>query len=374
MNERNRSFSSSPLSKGFRWMILLAVALCGADVWAQTPVCATSASPAPACSPGTGQISTTSGQVCGLQSQVAVKGTNVTVNNFCGIPYAQAPVNGLRWMSPASPPSSWQSNKVVATRFGNVCPQLQQPNPKAACSPDPQIIGNEDCLYLNVWAPQGGGTGLPVMVFIHGGAFIEGSGSAPLYDGSFLAASNNVVVVSFNYRLGALGFLAYKNPINPSDQLTGNYGFLDQQSALAWVQQNIRPFGGDPTRVTIFGESAGAMSVGLHMVAANYSNPPFQAGLMESNPMGIPYKTLEVAQGPIYGQRFVNQLTTGTSCANASGGVVSCMRANLSQDQILQAQQTFPPSPSSSPPNCRPSPPGRALGRACLGLRSSTTR
>jgi carboxylesterase type B len=122
------------------------------------------------------------------------------------------------------------------------------------------------------------------MVFIHGGAFIIGGSSAGVYDGGRLAATGNVVLVTLNYRLGALGFLS------GIEGLTGNYGFMDQQLALRWVQENIRAFQGDPQRVTIFGESAGAMSVGLHLISPQ-SQGMFRAAIMESNPYGIPYKT-----------------------------------------------------------------------------------
>lgn len=323
------------LLKGFCWLAMLAMAL-GSDLGAQTPCPA-------------GSIQTSSGKVCdGVQVQVTNPSTGITtaVNNFLGIPYAQAPVGNLRWAPPAAPPSSWQSNSIHANQAGNICPQFAPSVPPACSTDNLPIIGNEDCLYLNVWTPQGSASGsLPVMVFIHGGAFIEGSGSAPVFDGSFMAATGNVVVVSFNYRLGALGFLAYQNPNDSSDQLTGNFGFIDQQAALAWVQKNIQGFGGDPKQVTIFGESAGAMSVGLHMVSVNYSATNtvlFQAGIMESNPLGIPYKTLEVAQSSCYGQAYVGDLTQGTAC-DGSTNMVSCMRANLTQDQILTEQGKFIP-------------------------------
>ena len=126
------------------------------------------------------------------------------------------------------------------------------------------------------------------MLFIHGGAFVKGLGSSPLYDGSAFAA-RGAVVVTFNYRLGALGFLS-ANALG-SGEIGGNFGLMDQQAAMAWVQRNIAPFGGDPKRVTLFGESAGAMSVGLHTFDIPSSGALFAAALMESNPLGIDYLT-----------------------------------------------------------------------------------
>src|SRR5262245_51926087 len=125
------------------------------------------------------------------------------------------------------------------------------------------------------------------MVFIHGGYFVFGAGSQPIHDGAYLAASGNVVVVTLNYRLGALGFLAV-----PELGLTGNYRILNQRQALRWVAENIAAFGGDPTKVTIFGESAGAMSVGLHLFSIPADRGLFRAAIMESNPLALPYPSL----------------------------------------------------------------------------------
>ena len=145
------------------------------------------------------------------------------------------------------------------------------------------------------------------MVFIHGGAFLFGAGSLPIYDGSYLAASGDVVVVTLNYRLGALGFLAV-----PELGLTGNYGILDQRLALRWVAENIAAFGGDPRKVTIFGESAGAMSVGLHLFSIPKNRGRFRAAIMESNPLALPYPSLE-AQIEVKWQQFLAALCFETN-------------------------------------------------------------
>lgn len=122
---------------------------------------------------------------------------------------------------------------------------------------------SEDCLTLNIWSPGTDGKKRPVLVWIHGGAFISGSGSSPLYDGTSFAKNGDLVVVTINYRLGILGFLHLAELGGDGYQNSGNCGILDQIAALKWVKENIAAFGGDPDQVTIFGESAGAMSVGV---------------------------------------------------------------------------------------------------------------
>jgi para-nitrobenzyl esterase len=173
---------------------------------------------------------------------------------FKGIPYAAAPAGNLRWRAP-QPVGHWDGVRQ-ATAFGAACPQ-----PHVSDEPWAQVgPQSEDCLYLNVWRPAKGET-LPVMVFIHGGSFRAGSGGVPLYDGSALAR-REAVIVTINYRLGRLGFFAHPalTKENAEGGL-GNYGLMDQIEALRWVQRNIAQFGGDAKNVTIFGESAGAVSV-----------------------------------------------------------------------------------------------------------------
>src|SRR5262245_10120306 len=222
-----------------------------------------------------GTVDAPTGQVCGLAIETPAN-TGRALYSYRGIPYALPPVADLRWASP-QPYPRW-SDLRPATSFGAICPQ------------DGATDDSEDCLFLNIWTPRAAverHQRLPVMVFIHGGYFVFGAGSDPLYDGSYLAASGNVVVVTLNYRLGALGFLAV-----PELGLTGNYGIMDQGMALQWVGENIAAFGGDPFKVTIFGESAGAMSVGLHLFSIPANRDRFRAAIMESNPLAIPYPSL----------------------------------------------------------------------------------
>jgi para-nitrobenzyl esterase len=185
---------------------------------------------------------------------------NVTA--FLGVPYAAPPVGNLRWRVP-QPAQSWKGVRQ-ATAFSANCMQTLDPNGAQPWTHEYIAKGNvsEDCLYLNVWTPADTAKAkLPVMVWIHGGAFMSGSGSVPIYDGAKLAAKG-IVVVNINYRLGAFGFLAHPALSAESPQhVSGNYGLLDQIAALTWVRKNIAAFGGDSAHVTIAGQSAGAMSV-----------------------------------------------------------------------------------------------------------------
>ncbi len=179
---------------------------------------------------------------------------------FRGIPYAAAPTGELRWQPP-QPHPSWDE-VLETTSFGNQAPQNATPmDGMLGGSSEPAAEG-EDCLFLNVWTPGTQNAERPVMFWIHGGGFTIGAGSQALYDGQYLAREGDVVVVTINYRMGALGFLNLKEATGGQIGATGNEGLLDQVAALEWVRDNISAFGGDPTNVTIFGESAGGMSVG----------------------------------------------------------------------------------------------------------------
>ncbi|BBZ79634.1 carboxylic ester hydrolase [Mycolicibacterium anyangense] len=192
---------------------------------------------------------------------------------FDGIPYAAPPVGALRWQPPA-PVVPWQGVRD-ATRPGLRCPQDTRNDP------DYGRPTGEDCLNLNVWTPDGAtpATPRPVLVWIHGGGFLNGS--ADIYDSRWMATQGDIVVVTINYRLGTLGFLAHPALSRNGD--AGNYGLADQQAALHWVHDNIAAFGGDPAKVTIAGESAGAMSVCDHLVAPG-SAGLFRAAILQSGP------------------------------------------------------------------------------------------
>lgn len=205
------------------------------------------------------------------------------VHCFLGIPYAAPPTGELRWRPP-QPLPPWQS-PLLATVFG--MPAAQNPSGLMEVSgPNGEAADSEDCLYLNIYAPtERNDKKLPVMLWIHGGSFYIGSGSLEIYNGCYLAASGRAIVVTFNYRLGALGFLRLADI---SDiPASGNEGLLDQIAALEWVRKNISAFGGDPDNITLFGESAGAMSIAI-LLAAPHCRGMFRRAIVQSgNPSAL---------------------------------------------------------------------------------------
>lgn len=189
---------------------------------------------------------------------------------FRGIPYAVPPVGPLRWRAP-QPLPRWKT-RFAAHDFGHVCMQVPPKGDAGVGIESP----SEDCLTLNIWAPKGARR-LPVMVWLHGGGYTSGSGSAALYDGRTLAA-RGVVLITLNYRLGRFGFFDHPQ----LDRSEGaNFGLLDQRAALRWVRDNIASFGGDPLRVTLFGNSAGGESVLFHMTSAK-SRGLFHRAIVQS--------------------------------------------------------------------------------------------
>jgi para-nitrobenzyl esterase len=209
-----------------------------------------------------------------LSSIINTEGGKVegTVENgikvFKGIPFAAPPVGGLRWKAP-QPAKPWEG-VLKADKFAPACPQPMK------------MEQSEDCLYLNVWTPANlANEKLPVMVWIHGGGFFVGNPSEPLYNGIEFARKG-VIFVSIAYRVGPLGFLAHPDLSAESpNKVSGNYGLLDQIEALKWVQKNISAFGGDPAKVTIFGESAGAISVSM-LCASPLAKGLFRGAISES--------------------------------------------------------------------------------------------
>lgn len=242
-----------------------------------------------------GSLATTSAAIQTVKTQGGSLSGAAPVNGvtaFLGIPYGAPPVGDLRW-KPPQPPAKWDGVRKADT-FGTSCMQNQAgsrlPWTEEFMTQGP--IG-EDCLFLNVWtAARAPGDRLPVMFWIYGGGFNEGSSSVAVYDGAPLARKG-VIVVSVNYRVGPLGFLTHPELTKESEhRSSGNYGLLDQIAALRWVRDNIAAFGGDPNQVTIFGQSAGAISVsslmrsplakGLFIRAIAQSGP----GLLGRNALG----------------------------------------------------------------------------------------
>lgn len=210
--------------------------------------------------------------VCGLVEGTALPG----LRRWLGIPYARA----ARFAA-ARPVESWQGT-LAATRFGKQCPQQMGRAVRAQQLRNDDF--DEDCLHLNIWTPDNGTPGpKPVMVWIHGGAFL--AGSANPYDGAALAREGDIVVVSINYRLGVLGFVNFGDALG-LPEIPSNLGLRDQVVALEWVRDNIAAFGGDPERVTICGQSAGSMSVSLLMLAPK-ARGLFHGAIMQSGAVSL---------------------------------------------------------------------------------------
>ena len=267
--------------------------------------------------------------------------TTGTVRQFLGVRYAQPVTLNLRW----KPPQPVTPSVVTqdATQFGNHCPQGPTPFGNATLT--------EDCLFLNVYTPNRSGDhdsdrgdgrdfgrdqGRPVMVWIHGGALAVGESNE--YDATRLV-QRGVVVVTINYRLGALGFLAHPALTGESpDHISGNYGFQDQQAALKWVRRNIRAFGGDPEKVTVFGESAGGLSTFVNLVSPT-ARGLFHRAIVESGAYLLTQPTL--AQAEAAGTSFANAV----SCNQPNpADVLTCLRA-LPVSTILGVA-SFSPAPN----------------------------
>ncbi|MBU1671525.1 MAG: carboxylesterase family protein [Actinobacteria bacterium] len=211
------------------------------------------------------------------------------VTSYLGIPYASPPLGESRW-KPPQPVVPWVGVREC-TGYGPACPQ-----PKSKF----YDVGNtsEDCLFLNIWVPANGREAkVPVLVWVHGGAFTTGAGSLGLYEGMNLAAQG-VLVVTINYRLGPLGFLALPGLSDESPfSVSGNYGLLDQIAALEWIQSNVSQFGGDKDNVTLFGESAGAVSA-CHLLSSPLTTGLFHRAIVESGPIWVE-KGLPAASRPL---------------------------------------------------------------------------
>jgi len=234
-----------------------------------------------AAAPNPCEITTKSGKISGVFNQK--KG----VCSFKGIPYAQPPVGDLRF-APPQPVKPW-ADTLKATKFGEMCIQEKMSFPAAS---DRKASGSEDCLFLNVWRPMSESSKLlPVMFFIHGGGFTIGSGHEEFYEGTNISSQGGVILVTINYRLNVFGFLAHPS-LKDAQGHAGNYGMLDQVAALQWVKDNISSFGGDPNNITIFGESAGGMSVAM-LIVSPLSNKSFAKGIMQSGPVFVMNRTMD---------------------------------------------------------------------------------
>jgi len=271
------------------------------------------------CGSGSGPtdtIMTESGPVRGMQTEA--------VDEYLGIPYAAAPVGELRWLPP-QPHGPWPG-VLEAFNFGSECTQ-------PGSSPG-ETAGNEDCLFLNVYRPHRRARNLPVMVWIHGGGLTILSGAFDVPPA--LLEGGDVIVVSMNYRLGVLGFFAHPS-LDAEDHLNANYGLMDQQFVLSWVRRNIAAFGGDPDRITIFGTSAGALSVYSHLASPTAAELFHRAIAQSGSYEGlVSYERsiVPISEAESAGVAFAN--TFGCSTA-------SCLRA-------VPAAQLVAAEPSNSYP------------------------
>ena len=220
-------------------------------------------------------------------------GSSAEMRVYRGIPFASPPVGDLRWKAP-QPAAKWQGVRQAA-EFSNACWQTQYPAAAAIYQAKLPPL-SEDCLYLNIWTPaKSAKDRLPVMVWIHGGGFTRGFASTRSYDGEVLARKG-AVIVTINYRLGVFGFFAHPAlSVESGHHASGNYALLDQIAALQWVQKNIAAFGGDPTRVAIFGESAGSWAVNA-LMASPLAKGLFQRAIGESGGSFSPMRTLAEAE------------------------------------------------------------------------------
>ncbi len=292
---------------------LLVLAACAVSLWSGSQA---GAAVAPAQSKDQANleiVDTTYGSVRGIAEDGVV--------NFKGIPYAAPPLGLLRW-APPQPPLAWTGVKD-ATKFGSGCPQVSRYGLTEAGY-------NEDCLFMNVTVPQDGkgkASKRPVLIWIYGGAFV--GGSSALYPLDNLARRGDAIVVSFNYRLGVFGFMAHSS-FDPSSN--GGYGIEDQREAMRWVKRNISAFDGDPENVTIAGESAGAASVCMHLLAPKQTSGLFQKAIIQS--AGCVQHLRTVQEADAIGQNVADRV----GCP-ASAQSLACLRSKSPKELLDAAAQ-----------------------------------
>ena len=303
----------------------------GAVAWAQTP--------APVQTPTVVRVD--GGELQGVVDD--------GVASFKGIPYAAPPVGELRWRPP-QPPAPWTGVRPAA-EFGVDCMQGRFGPPPAAGAPGPPA-SSEDCLFLNVWRPASATSGakLPVMVWIHGGGFVFGSGSFPMTSGAQFAR-HGVVLVSLNYRLGRFGFFAFPALSRERpEEAKGNYAYMDQIAALQWVKRNIATFGGDPGNVTIFGFSAGGVSV-HSLLASPMARGLFHKAIAESGGSRDSVLTARPLREDGVDPNYpVSAETIGLTFAR-SMGIEGSDPAALAKLRVLSAEQVLRGAPAPTGTN-----------------------
>ena len=273
-------------------------------------------------------VETKYGKIEGIQ---ATNSNGKNYYSFKGIPYAQPPVDKLRWQRP-QPPTPW-GYVLDASKDGGTCIHFDAFGTKT-------VTGSEDCLYLNVYVPEKPeslvGNEKPVMVWIHGGGYNFGTGAEFIY-GAGKLMDHDVIVVSINYRLGVFGFLS-----TGDDALPGNYGMWDQVEALKWVQQNIKAFGGDPEKVTIFGESAGSGSVSLHLFSER-SKGLFNKAIMQSGTVFSPWAIVEDPR------RSFKAMAKNLNCPSESTQEFSKCMQTKPMEEVFNAYFNYTTFPETFP-------------------------
>ena len=266
-----------------------------------------------------------------------IEGTRKTVLDrkvdiFLGVPFAKPPVKELRFQPPQ--PIGKSDSIIKATKLPHSCwqekitafhtfPGVDMWNTKTELS--------EDCLYLNIWQPEGGSEKKAVMVWIHGGGFVWGTSSSAQYDGEVLASVGDVIVVSLQYRLGALGFMRLSGT-----KIAGNAGLMDQNLAIKWVHDNIQSFGGDKDRITLFGESTGAASVSYHLISP-MSRDLFKYGILMSGSVPAEWSFVSPSEATWFGYALAK--LCGCSTSTPEGAVDCLMKAD--PKEIVKQQNSF---------------------------------
>ncbi|PNU03450.1 carboxylesterase/lipase family protein [Novosphingobium guangzhouense] len=266
------------------------------------------------------------------------------VTAFKGIPFAAPPVGDLRWRAP-QPAAMWEGVRNGAA-YGHDCMQ----NYSAVPLP-PGSAPSEDCLYVNVWRPSGEATKLPVLVWIYGGGFVNGSASRLIYTGTRLA-QQGVMVVSFNYRLGRFGTFAHPalTKVREDGNRLANYGFMDQIAAMEWIKRNVAAFGGDPHNITIMGESAGGMSVhNLVTAPATQGKDLFQRAVVMSGGSGSAIKTATLKDAEAIGLAFAKAERVAANDPQALAKLRAISAKNVTGDIKLGTVLTGGPRTFSSP-------------------------
>ncbi|PIK36613.1 putative cAMP-regulated D2 protein-like [Apostichopus japonicus] len=272
-------------------------------------------------------IDSTIGKIRGVDQDYAY--------GFLGIPFAQPPVGDLRLREP-QPVIPWEDIFEANEKSPGVCRSVT--NHQTAAHSRYKHISvyskvDEDCLYLNLWVPKTGRTDYPTMIFMHGGRFRDGSGSALLYDGRILAQDADAIIITINYRTEAFGWLFLgdvHDPATGKKESIANHGLRDQKMAFKWTKDNIALVGGDPNKITISGQSAGAQSVGVHLVSEE-SRDLFDQALMFSNPYSLPFKLLD--DGVALGKGVANLI----GCPDVFD--LDCWRAVSAEDLLAASRQ-----------------------------------